>query len=189
MTISADPVQDIAIDEATHEGKSLSLNVTLGRATFKARGDAAAVLGAFGSFQEFYAAQDATVDEGEPVEEFSGDGSAQQETTLPSAERNAGDSVPLSVFLAKKKLPRGNAIIALGIAVWARRYKGEEVFTADTMKAFWRDSKKKVPSNIPRDLGSAASEGWLERLATGAGNYGLTSYGEAHFDALPEADD
>jgi len=57
------------------------------------------------------------------------------------------------------------------------------------MKALWRDSKKKVPTNISRDLGSAATEGWLERLATGAGSYGLTSYGEAHFDGLPEADD
>jgi len=109
MTNTADEVQQVRDGEDTHKHESLSLNVTLGRASFKGHGDAAAVLGAFGSFQEFYAAQAAN------VEEADSDGLPAQADAAPNPsvaqvnQKPAGgnDSVPLSVFLGRKKVPRG----------------------------------------------------------------------------------
>lgn len=185
--VTTQPDNQPTLANDAHEGHTLSLRINFGRASFKANGDAAAVLGAFDAFQAFHAAQPPSADESQPDKtNHEPPSSSSPEQAQPEPTSSASGLVPLSVFLSQKQLPRGNAIIALGIAVWAKRYKGEDVFTADTMKAFWRDSKKKVPANIARDLGTAASEGWLERLTTGAGNYGLTSYGESHFDGLPE---
>jgi hypothetical protein len=61
-------------------------------------------------------------------------------------------------------------------------------WAADSLKAHWRMSKRRVPGNIARDMGTAASEGWLERLDA-KGQYSVTSYGESHFDGLPKSDE
>lgn len=165
----------------------LALKVSFGSATFRSQGTAEAVLKAFESFRDFYEAHQ---DE-EPPSPV--DGGSEEADPAPDqttkAKATVDDFVPLSVFLDRKKLPRGNKVLVLGIAVWAKRYRQEDVYTADTLKGHWRDSKRKIPGNLNRDIGEAASEGWLERLASGQGQFGLTSYGENHFDGFPRADE
>ncbi|HZJ05391.1 MAG TPA: hypothetical protein VFD59_07965 [Nocardioidaceae bacterium] len=172
-------------------GEHLDIHVTLGTASFSCKGDGDHVLRAFTAFREFYEAN-ATTEPPAPTvapDEPSASDESSTVATPTAADVSASGSIPLSVFLSQKKLPRGNHIIALGIAVWAKKYKGEEVMTVESTKTLWRSSKRKVPANIARDLSSAATEGWLERLATGAGNYAVTSYGEAHFEGLPASDE
>jgi hypothetical protein len=173
---------------------ALALTVELGKARFHAEGKGALVLDAFQNFRDFYGdhaqvgAADASGAEEDVLQD--GDGSTGTAAATPAEKKRtppSGDAVPLSVFLDSKKLPRGNAAIALGIAVWAKRYRSEETVDADTMKAHWRISKRKVPANIGRDLGTAASEGWLERLPA-LGKYSVTGYGEKAFDDFSEPD-
>lgn len=180
--------------QATRAAGALALTVELGKARFRAEGAGSLVLDAFRHFRDFYGehtppgAAEATGSEEEARPD--GGGSTDQTVETPAEPKRtpaSGHLIPLSVFLDGKKLPRGNATIALGIAVWAKRYRSEDTVDAETVKAHWRISKRKVPANIGRDLGSAASEGWLERLP-GLGKYSVTGYGEKAFDDFPEPD-
>lgn len=186
--------EDPSRAQARPTAGALVLTVELGKARFQAEGAGSLVLDAFQSFRDFYgeyAPLDAaeTGGAGEAAQP-EGSGSTDQAVETPADMKEtppAGDSVPLSVFLDGKKLPRGNAAIALGIAVWAKRYRSEDTVDAETIKAHWRISKRKVPANIGRDLGTAASEGWLERLPA-LGKYSVTGYGEKAFDDFPAPD-
>ncbi|MBP1137337.1 hypothetical protein JOE31_003569 [Arthrobacter sp. PvP023] len=158
-----------------------NLDVTLGQASFSASGSSEDVLNAFADFQELIASP--------PLQNIgsSSDGAsrASDDELLPIVPPLQGgdaedERVPLRVFLDAKVLPRGNSVIALGIATWAKRYDNTYEVDAETMKQLWRISGKKIPTNIPRDLNTAASEGWLERR--GKGSFSVTSYGEKHFD-------
>ena len=172
----------------------LALTVELGQARFQAEGAGSLVIDAFQNFRDFYgeymplgAAELGGTEE--DTQQHGGGSTGQEAETLAQTNQTprAGDSVPLSVFLDGKKLPRGNAAIALGIAVWAKRYRSEDQVDAEMMKAHWRISKRKVPANIARDLGTAASEGWIERLPA-LGRYSVTGYGEKAFDDFPAPD-
>lgn len=184
--------QDASRAQATPAAGVLALTVELGKARFHAEGTGSLVLDAFQNFRAFYS-EDAPLGAAEvsgfreEVEADGGGSTDQAAETRAETKRTpaAGDSVPLSVFLDGKKLPRGNAAIALGIAVWAKRHRSEDTVDAETMKAHWRISKRKVPANVGRDLGTAASEGWLERLPA-LGKYSVTGYGEKAFDDFPE---
>lgn len=160
-----------------------SLDVTLGHASFSASGSSQDVFTAFSDFQELIAVPSQT-----PPNGFDDKGNnADSQDHLPAAPPRSGDEeqqekVPLRVFLDSKELPRGNSVIALGLATWAKRYDDTQQVDAEIMKQLWRVSGKKIPTNIPRDLNTAASEGWLERR--GKGSFSVTSYGEKHFDNL-----
>jgi hypothetical protein len=101
----------------------------------------------------------------------------------PGAEEPSASSskapLPLPVFL-KAHPVRTNPQAVVAMAVWARRYRGAEQFDANSLLAVWRDSGRKLPGNLGRDIGAAAKEGWLERLERG--NYSVTSYGERFVD-------
>ena len=169
--------------------KTFTLDVAVGQANFSASGESDDVLRAFEDFQELIK---------RPVElQFPEDNKGTTEvgrdeerpTTVSEVEQaNAltEEKVPLRVFLDSKKLPRGNAIIGLGITIWAKRYENVQEIDVDIVKTYWRDSGRKIPANISRDLGTAATEGWLERLPT-KGQFSATSYGEKHFDELESA--
>lgn len=180
--------------QASTAAGALALTVELGKARFHAEGAGSLVLDAFQHFRDFYgehpplgaseatgASKEAQPDEGGSI------GQTAETASEPQPTPRSGDAVPLSVFLDAKKLPRGNAAIALGIAVWSKRYRSEDTVDAETVKAHWRISKRKVPANIGRDLGTAASEGWLERLPA-LGKYSVTGYGEKAFDDFPGPD-
>ena len=160
-----------------------SLDVTLGQASFSASGSSQDVLTAFADFQELIAVPPLRSADGFNDK---GDNPDSQELLPPTPPRSGDEEreekVPLRVFLDSKVLPRGNSVIALGLATWAKRYDDTQQVDAETMKQLWRVSGKKIPTNIPRDLNTAASEGWLERR--GKGSFSVTSYGEKHFDNL-----
>lgn len=169
----------------------LEIEIDIRGSRFASRGGAHEVLQAFEAFRQFFP----TVDLQEPQETFSDAPAAPttEQSPAPNVEQNeqqAGltDNVPLPVFLSSKKLPRGNNVLALAITVWAKRYKLEDVVTQESIRNHWKNSKKKVPANLSRDLSAAAKEGWLERHANSTGTYSITSYGEAHFDAFAPAD-
>jgi hypothetical protein len=162
---------------------TFNLDVTLGQASFSASGSSQDVLNAFSDFQELVA--------GAPLRSVNGLPSpdemenATRGSLLPASPPDHGadsqmEKVPLRVFLDSKVLPRGNSVIALGIAMWAKRYDDTAEVDAETMKQHWRMSGRKIPTNIPRDLNTAASEGWLERR--GKGSFSVTSYGEKRFE-------
>jgi len=170
----------------SNTSSEFSLDVTLGGASFSAAGGTEDVLRAFSEFQELLTRRkespaDDDEEAGDEVADPAGGGATAD--SVGKGEANGLTMVPLRVFLDSKKLPRGNAIIGLGIAIWAKRYDAVAGIDADIAKAYWRDSGRKIPANISRDLGSAASEGWLERLPT-RGLFSATSYGEKHFDSL-----
>lgn len=176
------------------DNTALTLDVSIGRANFSASGESGDVLKAFEDFQalikgplHIQLSEERDVDPekddngGNGGNDGGGGNGAGTEGTSPQV-----DKVPLRVFLDSKKLPRGNAILALGIAIWAKRYAEVNEIDVDSAKSYWRDSGRKIPANISRDLGSAATEGWLERLPT-KGQFSATSYGEKHFDELESA--
>lgn len=171
---------------------TFTLDVTIGRASFSAAGDSAEVLKAFGDFQELIKKPaeiqlpDGIADDDADQGNSHGNGGGSTATATETNAKGAEEKVPLRVFLDSKKLPRGNSVIGLGIAIWAKRYANVNEIDADSAKSYWRDSGRKIPSNINRDLGSAATEGWLERLPT-KGQFSATSYGEKFFDDLETA--
>lgn len=169
---------------------ALTLDVSVGHASFSASGVSADVLKAFGDFQSLLASgieaqqPEDIEDRPRPDEQGSGGNKAANEEVegvVPLTEK-----VPLRIFLDSKKLPRGNTVLALGIALWAKRYVGVNEIDAESAKVYWRDSGRRIPANISRDLGAAATEGWLERLPT-KGQFSATSYGERHFDGIEAA--
>lgn len=190
--MDTEPVQEeTSRAPVSRQSGALSLDVELGAAHFHAEGAGKLVLDAFEHFRAFYAEHGGTAAPASKDSQQQSAGTGAAAATPAAGVQGAsegGESIPLSVFLDSKKLPRGNAAVALGIAVWAKRHKKEEVVDADSVKAHWRISKRKVPSNIPRDLGAAASEGWLERLPNASGKYSVTGYGEKAFDELPAPD-
>jgi hypothetical protein len=197
-TYNGEQEAESQVDSSSDDSR-LRLEVRVGSALFQAHGDGPVVLEAFAAFRDFYEgsalADESSADRGEGAKPDA-EGQAAESSVNGTTSKDdkaldagaTGTSVPLPVFLGGKKLPRGNHAIALGIAVWAKRYKDEQVITPDSVKAHWRNSGRKIPANIPRDLGSAASEGWLERLAGTTGNYSLTTYGETQFDGFPASD-
>lgn len=189
IRVTTEYVTAVEPHSASSDGRTLRLEVSLGSASFTAEGHGASVLQAFAAFREFYETNQAYIpplDLPGSIEPTTDETAAGRSDAPPeSLSRGASNGpVPLPVFLSSKKLPRGNHAIALGIAVWAKRFRDEQIITADSAKAHWRNSGKKVPANIARDLGSAASMGWLERLAGTTGNYSLTTYGETVFDGF-----
>lgn len=172
------------------DSNGFTLDVAIGRATFSSSGDSVDVLKAFADFQELIKKPTADLEapdthEGEAIDDAGG-GTGSSGTVDNGSGAMSKEKVPLRVFLDSKKLPRGNAIIGLAIAIWAKRYANVNEIDVDSAKAYWRDSGRKIPANISRDLGSAATEGWLERLPT-KGQFSATSYGEKHFDELEAA--
>lgn len=187
MTDPADPSASAPVERVGSEADSpLTLDVSVGRSSFSASGLSTHVLEAFSDFQNLIRTPMPPDlvrqgDEPEPAWKEDQRDDARSTTNQLSDAPDPGMRVPLRVFLDAKELPRGNAAVALGIAVWAKRYDNASAIDADTAKVYWRDSGRKIPANIGRDLGTAASEGWLERLAT-RGQFSVTSYGEKHFD-------
>ncbi|MDC7804865.1 hypothetical protein PP359_13135 [Sphingomonas sp. BLCC-B65] len=177
----------------SYSGNKFTLEVAVGRANFSAAGESADVLKAFEQFQSLLRVPSATDVSGDGTEEEVRTATTSASAPPPAAETATGagtdevERVPLPVFLDSKQLPRGNAVIALAIAVWAKKFDGANEIDADTAKSYWRNSGRKIPANINRDLGSAASEGWLERLAAARGTYSVTSFGEKYFNGLPES--
>lgn len=177
----------------SYSTNKFTLEVAIGRASFSAVGESADVLGAFEQFQSLLRVPSIAEPSGDGIEEEVPAATSSASTTpattetLTSAEPEEVERVPLPVFLDSKQLPRGNAVIALGIAVWAKKFDGTNEIDLETAKGYWRNSGRKIPSNLSRDLGSAASEGWLERLASGRGMFSVTSFGEKYFNGLPEA--
>jgi len=82
------------------------------------------------------------------------------------------------VFLKERSI-KTNAEVAAAIATWAKRHGDVEELTPDDAERLWRQSGRKVPSNIPRDMSAPATEG-LTRVGTG--RYAVTTYGERYID-------
>ena len=141
-----------------------TLDVTLGQASFSASGTSEDVLNAFSDFQDLLSAPKlkSVVDVPNGTDEGKHT-SALAPAAPPLHPDSKTEKIPLRVFLDSKVLQRGNAVIALGIAIWAKRFNDTGEVDAEIMKQHWRMSGKKIPTNIPRDLNTAASEGWLER--------------------------
>lgn len=178
----SNPEQQNAVEGAS----DLDLDVSVGAYSFSAHGRAEMVLDAFGQFQTIISDPAVSAPSSTPrAEEPSGE---SHDADQDEDREKAGDErVPLPVFLKSKILPRGNHVVALGIAVWAKRHSGVDELDVDTAKGYWRDSGRKVPANVSRDLGTAASEGWLERLTNPRGSFRLTGFGETYFDELESA--
>lgn len=172
------------------EGR-LQLEVKVGQTAFSASGDGELVLRAFGDFQEHLrqlpdqlAASPAEEPERVTETETPAAPAPRTEPEKPTTETH-DDQLP--VFLKRRPNLKTNAQIAAGIAVWGNRYRNQEEFTSDDMETFWRGSGHRVPSNVPRDMGTAAKEGWLQRVSSG--KYAPTAYGERFVDEQVKEED
>lgn len=178
----------------------LKLEVAFGSAHFSSSGDGELVLRAFEEFKKQLANTPTVQQNHIGVQEARGTRDDQTVFSGLSGEASPAGSTgtehttvaatvaaePLPLFLNKRNL-KGNAEIAAGIAVWASTYKRQSELDTETFQNYWRLSGRKTPSNIPRDVKTAAKEGWLEQL--GSRKYILTSYGERFVNERVEEPD
>jgi hypothetical protein len=170
----------------TENATALTLDVTLGSAVFSASGGSEHVLRAFADFQSLVALPLTGL---ETPASTGAKESIDEEPPVPSAQAEdsaavVSERIPLPVFLSSKAI-KGNSVIALGLAVWAKRYDNTAEVDSETIKNYWRKSPHKVPANIPRDLSNATGEGWFEKEGKA---YFVTGHGERYFDSLPESE-
>lgn len=163
---------------------NLRLDVTLGGATFAAEGPGETVLEAFAAFREHTVrqarqARNPAVAAESPVSyEYSTSPAAETDAAAPDDQRPPDGHELLPVFLKERSI-KTNAEVAAAIATWAKRHGDVEELTPDDAERLWRQSGRKVPSNIPRDMSAPATEG-LTRVGTG--RYAVTTYGERYID-------
>jgi hypothetical protein len=156
----------------------LRFAVALGDLSFSAEGDRDAV---FAAWKEFLA--NAAV-------RTKSAGSAAPPATANTPPSPAGNSrgvqtdsteEPLNLFLERTGRSSSNPQIATAIVLWAKRTKRLDEIEPSDVKEFWRDTKHKVPGNVPRELATAVKEGWLTRA--GGGRYRITGHGESFIGA------
>lgn len=157
-----------------HE-RALRLEVAFGDARFSAYGHEEVVLRAYNEFTERLAsARPRAAMPGTHSPAVTGEGGAAAH--LADSE----GSEPLALFLNKRKHLKSNPQVATGIVTWAKRHQGLKSISVDQLKNLWRNSSRKMPGNLSRDLSQAVRSGWIERLPDGT--YATNSYGEQFVD-------
>lgn len=154
------------------QARPLRLEITTNGASFSASGDGDLVLRAFAEF-------DAKVLRGgtQPVAQARPTAESQAASVAPAAETaQRPEPVPVPVFLDRYKKLKSNPQIAAGIVLWAREHRGQDSIDIDSIKQFWKDTRHKLPANLPRDVSAAAKEGWITREANG--QFSITGHGE-----------
>jgi hypothetical protein len=161
-----------AHSEAARGTQSLRFEVSFDEMSFVADGDRDSVFTAWKEFLQNVAAHRGT----KPLPNSSAPLGAT--THIPrSTPPTQGGEEPLNLFLERAGKTDSNPQIGTAIVLWAKRCRSLEELEPNQVKDFWRDTKKKVPGNVPRELGKAVKEGWLSRA--GVGRYRITGHGES----------
>jgi hypothetical protein len=166
----------IAPSEPARATQSLRFEVSFDELSFIADGDRDSVFTAWKEFLQHVAANRST----KPL--ASSSASLKATTQTPASTTSAqSDEEPLNLFLERTGRTDSNPQIGTAIVLWAKRCRGLEELEPNQVKEFWRNTKHKVPGNVPRELGTAVKEGWLSRA--GAGRYRITGHGESFIGA------
>lgn len=158
------------------ENRSFRLEIGLGDATFSAEGEPSLVMQAFKAFRDEIHGSTPQPPDGkskEPDKDEEEVGDHDRELN-PDPHAQFAKGSPLPVFI-KEKGPKTNAEAVAVMAVWANANQGTAEFTTDVMEELWRRSGRKKVSNLARDMGAAANNGWLDKA--GRGKFTLPSYG------------
>jgi hypothetical protein len=151
--------------------QSLRFEVSFDDLSFIADGDRDSVFTAWKEFLQHIAANRRTKLLASPST------SLKATTQTPASTPSQSDEEPLNLFLERTGRTVSNPQIGTAIVLWAKRWRGLEELEPNQVKDFWRNTKHKVPGNVPRELGTAVKEGWLSRA--GAGRYRITGHGES----------
>lgn len=73
--------------------------------------------------------------------------------------------------------PKRNADTITAIAAYLKEM-GQETFTRDQVKDYFRKAGEPIPGNYNRDFTDALATGWIAEDHTNAGNYYITASGE-----------
>ena len=147
--------------------KLFHFEVSFDGPSFSAAGDADFVFKAWGDFLEKVVAGN----HDKPKQPNSDHSNGHREAPARDETRE-----PLSVFLDRTGKTDSNPKIATAIVLWTKQHEQKEEIGPNEVKELWRRTKCKVPGNVPRELGKAVKEGWLDRV--GEGRYRMTGHGE-----------
>lgn len=154
----------------------LDLSITIGNASFSARGDTSTVLGVYDDFKGLIAADTPPASKFRAKErESSAD---ETEKTSGSAKRTT--SLPLKPFLQQYKLPTNKAK-ATAILAWSAEKGEQAALTASEVEKLWKKTPFKAPGNLPRDLRNAEGEGWIDsagKAGSSDATFSINGYGE-----------
>jgi hypothetical protein len=158
------------------------LEVSFGEASFAAEGAPKQVMDAYAEFR-----QDALGESGKAEE-------AGTTTKHETSKRNdtgstwkASDArVPLPVFL-KTHPPKTNDQTVAVLATWAAEHEGVTEITNKKIEELWGKTGRRKPKNLPRDIGKAVTNGWLD--SSGRGKYSVPVYGTNYVRGLKPAPD
>jgi hypothetical protein len=154
------------------------LEVSFGDASFAAEGSVKQVMDAYAVFR-----QDAVGEQPPSV-------APKADPPKPSGKAKAekqnpqGGRTPLPVFLQSHP-PKNNAEAVAVLATWATEHGGEAEITTKLIQKLFRQSGRKMPKNLSRDIGTAETNGWLDK--DGRGKYTLPQYGADHAHGIVPA--
>lgn len=154
----------------------LDLSITIGDASFSARGDTSTVLDAYGDFKTLIAAGGSQASSSRA--RTRDDLVRKPENSPSSAKRTT--SLPLKPFLQQYKL-QTNKEKATAILAWASESGEQSALTASEVEKLWKKTPFKAPGNLTRDLRSAESEGWLDsagKAGSPEATFSINGYGE-----------
>jgi hypothetical protein len=160
-----------APSESAPSTQSLRFEVSFDELSFIADGDRDSVFAAWKEFLQHVAAN-------RRAKPLASSALLKTTTQTPaSTPSGQSDEEPLNLFLERAGRTDSNPQIGAAIVLWAKRWRGLEELEPNQVKEFWRNTKHKVPGNVPRELGTAVKEGWLSRAGTG--RYRITGHGES----------
>lgn len=154
------------------DGSPFRLEVRLGDFGFGASGEHDLVLAAYERAREDLASGLLEAPHGQ-----SGDAPFQDRDD--DRESPGAEFLPLPVYMKRRDLET-NALKAAAIVAWAQRYESRESLTPSDVEAYWRKTPYRLPANVARDLGTAATQGWVRQ--EGHGEYSATGYGSTELD-------
>jgi len=159
---------------------AFELSVSIGGDSFSASGKHDLVLKAFEDFKTL------TGRSGDPAPTKPRGSARKTKSNSGGASSSTADGLLLPAFVKSIKLA-GNKEKATAILAWAAE-NGKDRLTTNEVENLWKKTHFKVASNLSRDLGAAAKEGWIELegkapdqawVIHGFGKTALASWGEA----------
>jgi hypothetical protein len=160
----------------TQQSGPFELSVSFEGSSFSANGDAALVLQAYADFKELLVSR---VGRGaSPASRGkSADGRAG---AAHVGEVKSPTSLPLKPYLARLNLT-SNKQKATAIIAWSAESGDKADLALSDIEQLWKRTPWRAPSNLPRDVRAAETEGWLDRDGkTGSpeATYSINGYGE-----------
>jgi len=105
-------------------------------------------------------------------------GASSKAASVASKSQSGGTAERTSVREYLNEVgPKRNAEIITAIAAFLKDL-GQDTFTKDQVKEYFRKAGEPIPGNYNRDFSDAVSTGWIAEDHGNSGNYYVTAFGE-----------